>query len=172
MPKRCIDLVCAALLLAGVGALTPRGAVAQVPDMKLIYLPLDSATVVRLHFLRGERVAGRLLAPFGPDSTTLVYCQVKRSTCLSSAGENRHAAPAAELTRIDIRRGTRSTEGAIAGALILIGGAATFCALTDTRGCDPSHGGFLSYVVLPTALVGAGIGAILGGGVSRWEQAP
>lgn len=158
----------AALCAAGPGVLG-----AQVPDLKLVYLPLDSATVVRLHFLRGGRVTGRLLAPLGPDSTTIAFCRVRRTQC-STQGPvpERLTVPVTAVTRVDVRRGTRTTEGAIAGAFIMIGAAATFCALTDTRGCDPSHGGFISYVALPTAVVGAGIGALFGGSVTRWEQAP
>lgn len=169
MRSRCIEsLWVAALLALGPGALR-----AQVPDLKLVYLPLDSATVVRLHFLRGGRVTGRLLTPLGPDSTTIAFCRVRRTQCGTGGPvAERLTVPVTAVTRIDVRRGSRSTEGAIAGAFIMIGAAATFCALTDTRGCDPSHGGFVSYVVLPTAVVGAGIGALFGGSVTRWEQAP
>src|SRR5258708_13157571 len=42
----------------------------------LVTRVLDSATVVRLHFANNGVVAGRLLAPFGPASSSLRYCSV------------------------------------------------------------------------------------------------
>ncbi|MBI1967730.1 MAG: hypothetical protein HYS40_07055 [Gemmatimonadetes bacterium] len=161
MRRRCIERACAALLAA-----------APVSAQQLVYLPLDSATVVRLHLLRGGTVSGRLLVPFGPDSTRFTWCPAGRGGCRWDAGRTRRLTPAADVRRVDVRRGSRSTQGAVIGGAVLVGVAATFCALTDTGGCDPARGGFLSYVALPTALVGSGIGAIVGGGIPKWEEAP
>lgn len=165
MRRRCIDggpvvsLLCAILMVAA----------APAPAQQLVYLPLDSATAIRLHLLRGGTVPGRLLIPFGPDSARFIYCPGARGGCRSAAPQ---VMPAAQVRRVDVRRGSRATQGVVVGAAVLVGAAAAFCALTDTGGCDPARGGFVSYVVLPTALVGGAVGAIVGGGISKWEQAP
>lgn len=158
MRLRCIELICAALCCA-----TPAGA-------QLVYIPLDSATIVRLHLARGERVSGRLLAPFGPDSTRFVWCPARRAACRPDARPR--VTPAAQVRRVEVRRGHRSKQGAVIGAVTLVGAAATYCALTNTGDCDPSRGGFVSFVALPTALVGAALGAVVGSSVPKWAPAP
>lgn len=55
---------------------------------------------------------------------------------------------------------------------IAFAAASGFGAATDTGGCDPAKGGFFSYVLLPAALVGAGIGALVGGSITVWAPAP
>ena len=161
MRSRCIELACAALLAA-----------APAAAQQLVYIPLDSATVVRLHLLRGGTISARLLVPFGPDSTRFTWCLAGRGGRRRDAARTRRVTPATEVARVDVHRGNRSTHGAVFGAVALVGAAATFCAITNTGGCDPARGGFFSYVALPTALVGAAVGAIVGGGIPKWEQAP
>jgi hypothetical protein len=139
---------------------------------RLLYLPLDSATAVRLRLTDGRRVTGRLVRPFGPDSTRFVYCPGQRARCpAEGAGAVRHT-PASDVTRVETRRGSRASHGAALGAVGAVAAASAFCAVTDTGGCDPAKGGFFSYVLLPAALVGAGVGAIVGGSIAVWGPAP
>ncbi len=154
------------------GALLASGPGPLVAQEQLLYLPLDSATTVRLHLTDGRRIAGRLVQPFGPDSTRFVYCAGTRGPCGGTGAGVVRATPAPDVTRVDVRHGTRVARGATIGAGAAIGAAAVFCALTDRGGCDPAKGGFFSYVVLPTGLVGAGLGALIGSSVTVWAQAP
>lgn len=153
-----------ALLLLGGAPLS-----AQDP---LLYLPLDSATTVRLHLTDGRRITGRLVAPFAPDSTRFVYCASAHGPCGGVGASRVRVVPITDVTAVETRRGSRATPGALIGALVTVGGAAIFCALTDTGGCDPAHGGFFSYVLLPAALTGAGLGALVGSSISVWARAP
>lgn len=137
---------------------------------RLLYLPLDSATAVRLRLTDGRRVTGRLVQPFGPDSTRFVYCRGERARC-PAAGAVR-VTPAADVTRVETRRGSRASRGAALGALVAAASASAFCAVTDTGGCDPAKGSFFGYVLVPAALVGAGIGALAGGSITVWAPAP
>jgi len=147
---------------------------AQAPPAgePLLYLPLDSATTVRLGLVGGGRIVGRLVAPYGPDSSRFVYCPGMYRPCRGADAGRVRAVPAAEVALVETRRGSRATRGAVAGALVAAGGAAVFCALTDTGGCDPAKGGYFSYVLLPAALAGAGIGALIGGTIPVWARAP
>jgi hypothetical protein len=154
----------AAALLAAPAGLSAQGG--------LVYLPLDSSSVIRLHLTGGRRVTGRLLAPFGPDSTRFVWCAGVRGPCGADARSGARVTPAADVTRVETRRGHRAARGAVVGAIAAAVGAAAVCAATDVGGCDPAKGGFFSYVLLPTALAGAGVGAIVGAGISVWERAP
>jgi hypothetical protein len=165
--RRCIELGLFGILLAG----TPAAAPAQA---QLVYFPLDSGTVVRLHPLRagGATISGALLEPFAPESTRFVYCAARPGPCRWNLAQHRRITLAADVRRVDVRRGSRSTQGALIGMAVLVGGSAAFCALTDTGGCDPADGGFISYVALPSALLGAAIGAVIGGGVPKWQPAP
>ena len=167
MRRRCIELGLWAILAGS----TPAAATAQ---SQLVYFPIDSGTVVRLHPLRtgGASISGALLEPFAPESTRFVYCAARPGPCRWNLAHYRRVTLAADVRRVDVRRGTRSAQGALIGMGLLVGGSAAFCALTDTGGCDPASGGFISYVALPSALVGAAIGALIGGGVPKWEPAP
>lgn len=165
--------LCPRLGVAGITALVlVSGGRPVASQESLLYVPLDSATAVRLHLANGRRVTGRLVAPFGPDSTRFAYCPGVRGPCATTERSAVRVLPAAAVTAVDTRRGSRATRGALLGALAAAGGAAAFCALTDTGGCDPARGGFFSYVLLPTTLAGAGVGALIGGSISVWARAP
>lgn len=167
MRPRCRPpLATGALLLSG-RLLAAQAAVTHAP---LLYLPLDSATTVRLQLADGQRVTGRLVAPFGPDSTRFLLCPGTHGPC--GGARSVRGVPAADVTAVETRRGSRTTRGAFIGALVAAGGAAIFCALTDTGGCDPAKGGYFSYVLLPTALAGAGVGALVGSSIIVWGRAP
>ena len=157
-------IVIAALALAAPAALP-----AQEP---LLYLPLDSATAVRLRLTDGRRVTGRLVQPFGRDSTRFVYCPGERAWCPADGAGAVRVTPAADVTRVETRRGTRASRGAVLGAVAGAAAASAFCAVTDTGGCDPAKGSFFGYVLLPAALVGAGVGALVGGSIAVWGPAP
>lgn len=139
---------------------------------RLLYLPLDSATVVRLGLTDGRRITGRLVRPFGPDSTRFVYCPGERRWCPADDAGAIRATPASDVTRVETRRGSRASRGAALGAVAAAAAASAFCAVTDTGGCDPAKGSFFGYVLLPAALVGAGVGALVGGSISVWGPAP
>lgn len=138
---------------------------------RLLYLPLDSATAVRLRLTDGRRVTGRLVQPFGPDSSRFVYCPGERARCPSAAAGAVRVTPAADVTRVETRRGSRASRGASLGAVVAAASASAFCAVTDTGGCDPAKGSFFGYVLVPAALVGAGIGALVGGSITVWAPA-
>jgi len=157
-------VVIAALALA-------RPAAVAAQD-RLLYLPLDSATAVRLRLMDGRRVTGRLVRPFGPDSARFVYCPGTRPWCPEDGPGAVRTTPAADVARVETRRGSRTRRGAALGAIATAAGASAFCAVTDAGGCDPAKGGFFSYVLLPAALVGAGVGAIVGGSIAVWGPAP
>jgi len=156
--------VVAALALARPAALPAQD--------RLLYLPLDSATAVRLRLMDGRRVTGRLVQPFGPDSTRFVYCPGARAWCPADGAGAVRVTPASDVTRVETRRGTRASRGAALGALTAAAAASAFCAVTDTGGCDPAKGSFFGYVLLPAALVGAGVGALVGGSIVVWGPAP
>ena len=137
---------------------------------RLLYLPLDSATTVRLRLTDGRRVTGRLVQPFGPDSTRFAYCPGEHARCPGAVAVR--VTPAADVTRVETRRGSRASRGAALGAVAAAAAASAFCAVTDTGGCDPAKGGFFGYVLLPAALVGAGIGALVGSSITVWAPAP
>jgi hypothetical protein len=162
----------AALRAAALGAGLALATVPAAAQQRLVYTTLDSAAAVRLTLTSGWRVTARLFAPFGPDSSRIVYCPGLRSRCGPGTATAPRVAPATGVTLIETRRGTRAPRGALIGAGVVVGVAAAFCALTDTGGCDPARGGFFSYVVLPAGLIGAGIGAVIGGSVSVWAPAP
>ena len=88
--------VVVALALARPGALPAQE--------RLLYLPLDSATAVRLRLTDGRRVTGRLVQPFGPDSTRFVYCPGERARCPAAGAGAVRVTPAADVTRVETRR--------------------------------------------------------------------
>jgi hypothetical protein len=110
--------------------------------------------------------------PFGPDSTRFVYCPGERARCPAADAGAFRVTPAADVTRVETRRGSRASRGAALGAVAAAAGASAFCAVTDTGGCDPAKGSFFGYVLVPAALVGAGIGALVGSSISVWAPAP
>ncbi len=127
---------------------------------------------MRLGLAGGSRVTGRLVVPYGPDSSSFVYCPGLYGPCQGTSTRRVRTVPTAEVVLVETRRGSRATRGAVVGALVSAGGAAVFCALTDTGGCDPARGGYFSYVLLPAALAGAGIGALIGATIPVWVRAP
>ena len=84
---------------------------------RLLYLPLDSATVVRLGLTDGRRITGRLVRPFGPDSTRFVYCPGERRWCPADDAGAIRVTPASDVTRVETRRGSRASRGAALGAV-------------------------------------------------------
>jgi len=150
-----------AVLLAAFALARPSALPAQD---RLLYLPLDSATAVRLRLTDGRRVTGHLVQPFGPDSTRFVYCPGERARCPAAGAGAFRVTPAADVTRVETRRGSRASRGAALGAVAAAAGASAFCAVTDTGGCDPVKGSFFGYVLVPGALVGSSIAV--------WAPAP
>ena len=131
---------------------------------------LDSATSVRLHFVNDGVVAGRLLAAFGPASRSLRYCSaLPPAAC--GPGEGTVVMPAA-ISRLEVQTGTRAGRGFLIGTAVLsvvvvpvvyIGGAFT---QGETRGSLIAKGVVLS------AIVGGGLGALVGHTKPTWSAAP
>jgi hypothetical protein len=160
VPARAVALCATALVLAAPAA-------AQV---KLLYVPLDSGAAVRLFLTDGRRATGRLLAPFGPDSTRFFYCPGARGVCGAPPFAGPRTTAADQVVRVETRRGNRAVTGALIGTGAALGATAIACALVDGLGCDPADGTFV-YAVLPAGLVGAGIGALIGGSIAVWAPA-
>src|SRR5258708_11112057 len=83
----------------------------------LVTCALDSATVVRLHFANNGVVAGRLLAPFGPGSSSLRYCTVLVPAACGP-GQGTVVVPAA-VSRLELQTGTRAGRGFLIGTAVL-----------------------------------------------------
>ena len=157
---RSVAFAVLALALAG-----PAGAQA------LVLVPLDSGTAVRLQIEAGPKITGRLLAPFGEDSTRFLYCPTLRGTC-DGVKYSARVTPATSVSRVEAQNGTRATRGAFIGAGLALGTALAACTLIDDLGCDPTNGSFFTYVALPVGFLGAGIGALIGSTVPKWSVAP
>ncbi len=136
----------------------------------LVTRVLDSATVVRLHFANNGVVAGRLLAPFGPASSSLRYCSVLAAAACGP-GQGTVVVPAA-VSRLEVQTGTRAGRGFLIGTAVLslvvvpvvyIGGSFT---QGETRGSLLAKGLVLS------AIVGGGLGALIGHTKPTWSAAP
>jgi hypothetical protein len=134
----------------------------------LVTRALDSATVVRLHFANDGVVAGRLLSPFGPTSSSLRYCSVPYAC---GRGQGTVVIPAA-VSRLEVQTGTRAGRGFLIGTALLsvvvvpvvyIGGSFT---QGETRGSLIAKGLLLS------AIVGGGVGALVGHTKPTWSAAP
>lgn len=130
---------------------------------------LDSATVVRLHFANDGVVEGRLLAPFGPRSNALRYCSVLVPATCASGGT---VVLPGTLTRLEVQTGTRAGRGFLIGTavtsvvvvpLVYIGGSFT---QGETRG------NLLAKGLLLSAIVGGGVGLLVGHTKPTWSPAP
>jgi hypothetical protein len=77
--------------------------------------PLDSGTVVRLHWAGGRETA-RLLAPLGWDSAPVRYCLHPSPVCGDSTLNPRRMRPVGDLVQLEVRRGPRIGRGALIGA--------------------------------------------------------
>jgi hypothetical protein len=135
-----------------------------------VTLTLDSSVVVRLH-LRTSRVeAGRLVAPFAPDSVVFRYCRYPAPPC--QVGSTNYAERLArDVTAVDIRTGTQTATGALLGGLVGAGVAALGIAFASSFEEDVTTGQILGISFFSLGIFG-GVGAGIGSGISNWGPAP
>jgi len=157
--------------VAARGQLPSYSIAAQQP---LVQSTLDSGTLIRLHLRPDTRLAGRLLAPFGPDSALLRYCRYPAPQCTGAGTLSYRETPSLDVLRIEVRRGSHWVRGAAIGAGIgtplLFGlgyAAGTLRGPDDYGGVIPLA---LAYVF--AAAVPAGIGALFGSMSPRWGPPP
>ena len=134
-------------------------------------LDLDSGRVVRLHWTGGTEKA-RLLAPLEWDSTLVRYCRYPSPVCGASTINPPRMRPVSELTRVEVRRGSRTVRGALIGAGFgSLGGL--FVLYAQGFGDGPSLS--RNQQVLTVAGIAAGwsaIGALIGAASDNWAPAP
>ena len=132
---------------------------------------LDSGMVVRLHWKDGTQKA-RLLAPFRPGSSEVRYCRYPSPVCGASTINPPQARSVADLTRLEVRRGSRTGRGALVGAGVgAVGGLLIILGhgLSDRPALSGSEQ-FLA-VALTTA-VWSGLGALVGASLDNWQAVP
>jgi hypothetical protein len=132
---------------------------------------LDSSTVVRLYLRSGGTEKGKLLAPFGPDSTTFRYCRYPAPPC-TIGGERYIERSAWDVTHLDLRSGTRLGWGAGIGASL--GFVAGFQLIEFIEWGEERQlgtGESVRVVFLSTAVLG-GLGALIGAGLDAWKPVP
>jgi len=155
------------LIASAVGLAAPARPAAQA---RLDPAPIDSGTVVRLHFRGGGTRSGRLIAPFAADSTVFRY-RVRRVVSeyrLDTPGVVE--TPASAVVQVDIARRTRSLEGAfVGGAVGLMFGILSFQMLEDGR--PDSDTALLAGAAAITA-ASVVVGALVGSGMHAWRPAP
>jgi hypothetical protein len=129
---------------------------------------LDSGAVVRLRWTDGAQKA-RLLAPLGPDSSTVTYCVYPSPICGGSTSNPRLTRPVNALVGLEVRRGSRTGHGAFIGACVgAIGSLVVLArdAYSDRPAASTGH------QVLTAALitgVWSGLGALVGAASDNWE---
>lgn len=154
-----------ALVIAG---LIPNALAAQ----RETPLPtLDSGAVVRFRLPSGRRIAGKLIAPFAPDSRRLRFCLYPAPPCVVG-GERYSERLAADLSRLEVRRGTQAIPGLAVGTGLGIGMG--FLAADFGESMDETHystGKKVRIVALWT-FFWAGLGLLIGRGLDRWSSVP
>jgi hypothetical protein len=134
-------------------------------------LHLDSGSVVRLHWPDGREKA-RLLAPLEWDSTMVRYCRYPSPVCGRSTINPPRMRPVSELSRVEVRRGSRTVRGALIGA-----GFGTLAGLFAlwARGLGdgpPLSSGQRALTVAGSAAGWSGFGALIGAMSDNWAAAP
>ncbi len=150
------------------GSLAAAPLIAQEPPQGL---SLDSGTVVRLHW-RDHVERARLLAPLEPNSTEVRYCRYPGPVCGGSTLNPPRTRPASELTRLDLRRGSRTGRGALIGAAAgAVGGLIVLVGHGLSDQPAPSKR-VQVLTVLSLAGIGSGFGALVGSASDDWARAP
>jgi hypothetical protein len=134
--------------------------------------PLDSGAVVRLTWRERPTRIGKLLAPLEPASDSVAYCRYPGPPCSSGSPSGVETRPTDELVSVEIPRGSRAGRGALIGAGV---GAGVLglgrLAFADQDSPAPSTkmqvAGAITFVALS-----AGVGALIGRGLTRWTLAP
>lgn len=143
---------------------------AQQPQQPLVRRTLDSATVIRLHLPTSQREVGKLLAPFGTDSTMLRYCRYPAPPC-RMGGLRYVERPAANVLTLEIHLGTARNRYALIGGLVGAGlgiPLRAFAEAMEERDLPLSEE---IGIVAGTAAVFALIGALIGVNIHYWGAA-
>jgi hypothetical protein len=161
---------CTAVLMA---LLAATGLLAQETERQGSHdwTALDSGMVVRLHWNDGTQKA-RLLAPLRPGSSEVRYCRYPSPVCGPSTINPPQARPVADLTRLEVRRGSRTGRGALVGAGVgAVGGLLIILGhgLSDRPALS---GGEQFLAVALTAAVWSGLGALVGASLDNWQAVP
>jgi hypothetical protein len=137
---------------------------AWLSAQRLLPLPaLDSGTAVRLDLRSGQRVAGKLVAPFTPDSARFRFCRYPAPPCIQ--GGDRYAELlAADVLAIQVRTGTKIVPGAVLGTLFGLGVGFATLSFSDSK---PSFSRRVATLGVSVLIVG-GIGLSIGAGSDEW----
>jgi hypothetical protein len=135
--------------------------------------PIDSGTLVRLHFVtKQEPMRGRLLETFTPSSLQLTFCRFATNPCASLADPHARTIPATDVERIEVARGNHLLRGAVIGTLVGAAVAGVFIAVAngvcDTSDCEATGKTF----ALTTIGLSLGIGLLFGSQSLTWKPAP
>jgi hypothetical protein len=137
----------------------------------LVSAPLDSGTVVRLRLRDGSFEGGKLLAPFGPDSSRFSYCRWPALPCVP--GDTRHVVrPAAAALGVDLHRGSGAPLGGAIGGAVGLALAYVYIKLVEYGEEKEVGVGRGIKIVAVTAGLSATFGAVVGGMFHHWAPAP
>lgn len=144
---------------------------AQSAQAQGIRGPILSGTVLRVHTGDSTIVVGRMLRDATPASSSLELCLHLVQTCTAKRdAAARRIIPAARITSLDVRRGHAAVGGVI-GILLGAGGGYLVGHDIQTHECAGSCAAPAIGTVVGAALLG-GVGALLGGGITRWVPLP
>lgn len=156
-----------AVVAVTLGVVAAAAARAQAP---LLTRTLDSSTVVRAHLTRGGNVQGALVTSFGPTSSTLVYCWLKDPRCTRSQP---FRVPAGSIGRLEVQDGNKAGQGFWIGTVVAGVVLVPMTFALDGLGDGPSDTpGLFVSAVLTSALIGGGLGAVIGRSSPTWGPAP
>jgi hypothetical protein len=132
---------------------------------------LDSGTVVRLHWKDGTEKA-RLLAPLEPASSVVQYCRYPSPACGTTNVNPSQTRSVGDLTRLDIRQGSRAGPGALVGAGVGALGGLLIIFGHSLGDLPASSTGEQVLTVALLAGVWSGLGALVGTSLDDWEAVP
>jgi hypothetical protein len=142
---------------------------------RLVGRALDSGLVVRLFPFSGPPEAGRLVARFAPDSTTVRYCLYYAPPCRSAGDVTWRERPAATVARLQIKVGSRARRGFLIGSAAC-GAAWAFVSPYAGWPDWTDQPAYLLLNFLGGAIVSAptcgGLGALIGAQQPVWGPPP
>ena len=144
----------------------PTGLAAQAPVRPF---QLDSGTVVRLQLRSGVREKGKLLSPYGPDSSRLRYCHYPAPPC--RVGDERYRdQPTSDVSKVEVRRGSAWLPGLAIGGVVGVAFGALVVAFAESVGESPVSTGEKARAIAGGTLVFGGLGALVGSAFERWGR--
>jgi hypothetical protein len=141
----------------------------------LVRRALDSGLVVRLFPFTAPPEAGRLVAPFAPDSTTFRYCLYYAPPCRSAVDATWRERPASNIARLEIKVGSRARRGFLIGTAAC---AAAWAVVSPIAGWPDwtDNPAYLLLNFLGGAIASAptcgGVGALIGAQKPVWGPPP